>query len=93
MVDAVGHAVVNTGTWIKQFERVRPVFGLLPQVYVPSFSISFFRIHEVDGDVVIAYQNIPKTPTIDLTLTQRLLTFRKRDPQTLAIPSQTVVSR
>ena len=90
---AIGHAVVNTGTWIKQFERVRPSFGLLPQVYVPSFSISFFRIHEADGEVVIAYQNIPKLPTSDLTLTQRLLTFRKRDPQTTTIPAQTVVGR
>jgi hypothetical protein len=36
-----GRAVVNTGTWIKEFERVNARWGLLPQVYVPKYCINY----------------------------------------------------
>ena len=87
-----GNAVVNTGTWIKQFERVRPRLGLLPQVYVPRYCINYFRIHEANGEVVIAYQKIPKQPANDLTITQRLLTLHKSDREAHPIPSHIVLS-
>ncbi|RLB55338.1 MAG: phosphoesterase, partial [Deltaproteobacteria bacterium] len=88
-----GNAVVNTGTWIKQFQRVSPIVGMLPKIYVPRYNISVFRIHEEDGQVVIAYEEVPKLPTSDLTLTQRLLTMRKCDPQIDSVPLRTVVRR
>ena len=62
-----GKVVVNTGTWIKQFERVQPLFGLVPKIYVPTYCINYFRIHEVGGEVVVDYQKIPKKPDNDLT--------------------------
>ena len=68
-----GRAMVNTGTWIKQFERVYPRFGLLPKVYVPKYRLNDFRIHEEGDAVIITYTKFDKTTAPELTLTQRLI--------------------
>jgi len=86
-----GRVVVNTGTWIKQFERVKPLAGLLPQIYVPSYSIGFFRIHEANGEVIIERHEMPKRPDSDLTLVQRLLTLRKHQRLAREVPARMVV--
>ncbi len=73
-----GKAVVNTGTWIKQFERVNARWSLLPQVYVPKYCVNYFRIREVDGVARIDYVKIDKRRTDELTFVQRLVASRKR---------------
>lgn len=84
-------AVVNTGTWIKRFERVSPRFGLLPQIYVPSYCLNYFRMHEAEGTVVIEYKKIDKKPAQELTLLQRLLASRDRGSIPESIPERTVL--
>jgi UDP-2,3-diacylglucosamine pyrophosphatase LpxH len=86
-----GRAVVNTGTWIKQFERVNARWGLLPQVYVPKYCINYFRIREVDGVARIEYVKIDKRPTDELTFVQRLVASRKRKAPPPPIPDCTVL--
>ena len=84
--------VINTGTWLKQFERVSPRFGLLPQVYVPSFRLNYFRVCGDGGRIAVEYETIEKTPGKELTLLQRLLTRRKRRSPPESIPARTLVA-
>ena len=43
-------AVINTGTWLKQFERVSTRFGLLPPVYVPRYRLPGSEVDRVWKD-------------------------------------------
>ncbi|WP_267639680.1 metallophosphoesterase [Haloarchaeobius amylolyticus] len=82
-------AIVNTGTWLKRFDRVPVRFGLLPPVYRPAYCLNYFRIHESAGRVVIDYEVIEKTAPPELTLLQRLLVSR-HTPAT-PVPPRTVL--
>jgi UDP-2,3-diacylglucosamine pyrophosphatase LpxH len=84
-------AVINTGTWIKQFEPVKVRFGILPRIYVPSYCLSSFRIHEEDGEVVIEYRKLEKTPAQELTWLQRVMASHSRRTETEPIPERTVL--
>ena len=86
-----GQVVLNTGTWLKVLRRVPVRFGLLPAVYRPSYRLNYFRIEKQDDRLVIDYVAIPKNPERELTLLQRLATFRKTAKQQEAIPARTVV--
>jgi UDP-2,3-diacylglucosamine pyrophosphatase LpxH len=44
--------VINTGTWLKQFERVPPRFGMLPAIYVPDFCLNYYRIKAEEDNIV-----------------------------------------
>lgn len=85
-------AVINTGTWIKQFEPVKVRFGILPRIYVPSFFLSSFRIAEEHDSVVIEYRRIEKLPGQELTWLQRLLARRGNRAQSEDVPQHTVLS-
>jgi UDP-2,3-diacylglucosamine pyrophosphatase LpxH len=84
-------AVINTGTWIKQFEPVRVRFGILPRIYLPSYRLSSFRLHDDDGKIVIAYREIEKRPGQELTWLQRLMSSRSRRTKE-PIPDRTVLA-
>jgi UDP-2,3-diacylglucosamine pyrophosphatase LpxH len=84
-------AVLNTGTWIKRFERVPPRLGLLPQVYVPSYCLNFFRVFEEGERVVIEYETIRKAPERELSLLQRLIASAKHGTPPKPIPERTVL--
>jgi len=81
-------AVVNTGTWMKQFKTVKPHFGYLPKIYIPSYQLNYFRIFEERGDIVIEYHKIIKKPAQELTLIQRLLTFHNKQSKIVNIPEK-----
>ncbi len=81
-------AVVNTGTWMKQFKTVKPHFGYLPKIYIPSYQLNYFRIFEERGDIVIEYHKIYKKPAQELTLIQRLLTFHHKQSKIVNIPEK-----
>ena len=84
-------AVINTGTWIKQFERVGPRFGLLPKIYVPSYCLNYFRIQQEKNAVIIDYHKVEKAPVQELTLMQRIMVSRRRKSIDKDIPSRTVL--
>jgi len=84
-------AVVNTGTWIKKLESVKTRIGLLPRIYLPSFRLTYFRVHETDGEIVIEHEKIAKTPGRELSLVQRLLASRPRRTAEEALPRRTNV--
>jgi UDP-2,3-diacylglucosamine pyrophosphatase LpxH len=85
-------AVINTGTWIKQFEPAKVRFGLLPRIYLPSYSLSSFRICEEDSGIVIKYREIEKAPTQELTWLQRLMASRSRRTRSQPVPKRTILS-
>ncbi len=85
-------AVVNTGTWLKTLTSVKPRFGKLPSIYVPSFHLNVFRIHGAGGAVIVDHQRIEKTPARELTLLQRLLASHHSKTVVEPIPKRTVVS-
>ncbi|NDD28686.1 MAG: phosphoesterase [Proteobacteria bacterium] len=87
-----GRIVFNTGTWLKLLRRVPVRFGYLPSVYVPSFRLNYFHLHSSDGEPVIDYVEIPKTPDArELTGLQKLLLFGRRPPEPRPIAARTVI--
>ncbi|MFW6123138.1 MAG: hypothetical protein ACOC6L_02750 [Thermodesulfobacteriota bacterium] len=83
--------VINTGTWLKQLQDVPPRFGFLPEIYVPSFCLNYFKIKATAGKVAIEYHRIDKDNPQELSLLQRLLVSKKRLPPRDPIPEQVVL--
>jgi len=69
--------VLNTGTWLKRLARVPPRFGFLPNIYVPFYSLDYFKISEADGAIAIDFQRVHKAQPQELDLLQRLLVSQK----------------
>lgn len=86
-----GHAIVNTGAWLKQLTCVASRFYMLPDVYCPSFELGYFHV-SADGDrLLIRYERIPKTAPDELSLLQRVSIYgRCRQPAPPA-PAMTVL--
>lgn len=85
-------AVINTGTWLKRLSRLRSRWTLVPDIYYPSFRIGYFRLVPDDEGVVVEYHPIEKRTPRELTLLQRVLTWRKRGgPDDTTIPRRTVI--
>ncbi len=83
--------VINTGTWLKKFERISPRFGFLPAIYVPAFCLNYFRLKVEEGNIVIEYLKVDKSTSSDLTLVQRMMVSRKRRKIKAPIPKRTVL--
>jgi hypothetical protein len=86
-----GQVVINTGTWLKLLSRVPVRFGLLPAVYSPSYRLNYYRIEQVNDQIVIDYVEIPKTPERELTSLQRLVILGKASRSPEAIPARTII--
>ena len=84
-------AVINTGCWLKRLDNVPTRVGFLPQIYVPFFSLNYFVISEIDGQIAIDYHKIHKDQPKDLSLLQRLLVSRKRGKAQDPIPARTLL--
>lgn len=83
--------VINTGTWLKQFERISPRFGFLPTIYVPVFCLNYFRIKAEKDNIVIEYLKVDKLTSSDLTLVQRVMVSQKQRKEIAPIPKKTVL--
>jgi hypothetical protein len=86
-----GQVVINTGTWLKLLSRVPVRFGWLPAVYYPSYRLNYFRIEQVNDQLVIDYVEIPKTPERELTWLQRLVLLGNAPKSPEAIPTKTII--
>jgi hypothetical protein len=84
-------AVINTGCWLKRLDNVPACVGFLPQIYVPFFSLNYFMISDIDGQIAIDYHKIHKDQPNDLSRLQRLLVSRKRGKAQDAIPERTLI--
>ncbi|MCT9096853.1 metallophosphoesterase [Haloarchaeobius sp. HME9146] len=82
-------AVINTGTWLKQFTRISTRFGVLPPVYRPSYCLNYFRITADEHRIVIDYDIIEKEAPSELTPLQRFLVRWKHPEPT--VPPRTVL--
>ena len=83
--------IVNTGTWLKKLTRVPTWFRRLPDVYVPSFHLNYFRIREEDGKVALDYGAIDKEVRSGLTLLQRLMILGRSREGEADIPQTTLL--
>lgn len=86
-----GRYIINTGTWLKRLQRVRPWFGWLPPVFVPSFRLNYFVVSAADGQVRVQYHVVPKQTPKDLTLLQTIMTLWRKHPGRDAIPLEIVI--
>jgi UDP-2,3-diacylglucosamine pyrophosphatase LpxH len=84
-------AVVNTGCWLKRLDNVPTRFGFLPQIYVPFYSLNYFMISDIHGQIAIDYHQIHKDQPKDLSLLQRLLVSKKRGKAQDPIPERTLL--
>ncbi len=50
----------------------------MPDVCVPSFEMSYFKIHDVDGRIAIDYKVWPREAESQLTLIERFFTFGRQ---------------
>ena len=82
--------IINTGTWLKQFERISPRFGLLPPIYASLYCLNYFKVKKEGENLVIEYHKIDKTLTNDLTLVQRIMS-RAQKANTKIIPAKTIL--
>jgi UDP-2,3-diacylglucosamine pyrophosphatase LpxH len=83
--------VINTGTWLKRLDDVSTHFRFLPKIYVPFFSLNYFRISETEGKIAIDYHTIHKDQPKDLSFLQRLLVFKRRRHTPDPIPERTLL--
>ena len=83
--------VLNTGTWLKRLVRVPVRFGYLPDIYVPSYFLDYFKLSEADGAIAIDYQRVDKAQPQELDLLQRLLISRKSRQMEEPIPPRTIL--
>ncbi len=91
-VNLVGdRAVINTGTWIKQFRPAKVRFGILPRIYVPGYRLSSFSIREEGDEIAIGYREIKKKPAQELTRLQRLMARAAPPLNAKPIPERTVL--
>jgi UDP-2,3-diacylglucosamine pyrophosphatase LpxH len=86
-----GRAIINTGTWIKMLTRVNSRARFLPDIYVPSYCLSVFHIHDQDDEIAISYKKIPKAPQQELSLLQRILSYKKVALKQEIIPEKTLL--
>lgn len=84
-------AIINTGTWLKILQRVRPLARFMPSVYYPTFRLNYFHISKEPGRLLIRYVEIPKTPEPELGWLQRAMTWRRKPAAPEAIPAETVL--
>ena len=83
--------IINTGTWLKQFDRITPRFGLLPPIYVPLYCLNYFKLKTEGINIVMEYHKIDKSLTSDLTLIQRLMVSQKQNKKLKTIPGRTTI--
>lgn len=84
--------VLNTGTWLKRLVKVPVRFGYLPDIYIPSYYLDYFKISEVDGAIAIDFQQVEKAQPPELDLVQRILVSRKRRQAEEPIASRTILN-
>lgn len=84
-----GRYIINTGTWLKQFDRVKSRFGLLPAIYVPFYCLNYFKLKVDKGKIFIEYIKLNKEIEIELSLLQRFMVSRKRRVKRGIIPKNT----
>jgi UDP-2,3-diacylglucosamine pyrophosphatase LpxH len=84
--------IINTGTWLKRLTRIKAWGRLLPDIYYPTFSLNYFRIHRREGRVVIDYELIPRETPSGLTLLQRFLILGRKRKVKFDIPARTILS-
>ena len=82
--------IINTGTWLKRFERVSPRFGLLPAIFVPHYILNYFKVKAEGDNLIIEYHKVDKSISNELTLVQRIMS-RKRTGTTNIIPAKTIL--
>lgn len=84
--------VINTGSWLKRLVKAPVRFGYLPDIYVPSYFLAYFKIWEVDGVMTIDFHRVDKPQPQELDLLQRLLVSKKRALSEEAIPQRTTIN-
>jgi len=83
--------VINTGTWLKRLDRVPSRLRLVPDVYVPSFTLSCFTISYKDNSIRVGYGVVPKKSPRELTLLQRIFIIGRHPTDLLPIPEETII--
>ncbi len=85
--------LINTGTWIKRMKRIRNRFKYLPDIYYPSYELSYFKIYAKNNKAFIEYHKIPKKvddPKLT-SLERSLIILRNKKVKPVRIPEITSV--
>lgn len=84
--------LINTGTWLRRLKRVKNRFKYLPDVYYPSFELSYFKIYQHKKKVAIEYHKIPKkVDDLRLTPLERSLIVWRKKIKSIKIPDVSYV--
>ncbi len=93
-LEKIGKKVlINTGTWLKRMRRIKNRFKYLPDIYYPSYELSYFKIYAHKNKVAIEYCKMPKKIK-DLMLTpleRSLIVLRSKNVKPTKIPDITYV--
>ena len=83
--------VINTGTWLKRLVKSPVRFGYLPDIYVPSYFLDYFKITEDGGSIIVDFMKVEKAQPKELDLLQRILVSGKQPKPDESIPARTVL--
>ncbi len=83
--------LINTGTWLKRLVRSPVRFGYLPDIYVPSYFLDYFKIAEKDGCIIVDFMTVNKAQPKELSLLQRILVSKTSPEKEKSIPARTVL--
>ena len=83
--------VINTGTWLKRLVKSPVRFGYLPDIYVPSYFLDYFKITEEGGSIIVNFMKVEKAQPKELDLLQRILVSGKQPKPDESIPARTVL--
>lgn len=83
--------VINTGTWLKRLVKSPVRFGYLPDIYVPSYFLDYFKITEEGGSIIVEFMKVEKAQPKELDLLQRILVSGKQPKPDESIPARTVL--
>jgi hypothetical protein len=84
-------AIINTGSWLKRLQRVPARFRWFPDMYCPSFRLSYFVLYQKQQHIVIQYRQIRKTVQSNLTRLQRFVISKTHVADMLSIPDETII--
>jgi UDP-2,3-diacylglucosamine pyrophosphatase LpxH len=84
--------IINTGSWLKRLNRIKPRSIFLPSIYHPSYRLGYFKIYSKNKKIVIDYTNIDKkVSNTNLTWLEKIIIFRRKKTDNINIPKRTIL--
>lgn len=83
--------IINTGSWLKQLNRASSISRFLPDVWLSSYRLSSFCIYEENDQIIVDYEEQPKTSTEKIAWLEWFVTLGQKRKRGKSIPKRTIL--